>query len=372
MEDYNFVTIFEGPILQCIMNYFNLSFFVTLGMLSPEMQEIARRIIRVRNNKLPADKQLLHLNEKFCVSVIAKELLKREGYHKVMVVTGGGTMYNESTVVISFDPVTNQYTVLSPMNQARRLHATAVLDGKLFVFGGYINRMSLSGVECLDLETGQRYEMPPMSAPRRNHGAAVLKGKIYVAGGYPLSRVGTLVESFDLDTNQLTAVTPMNTSRAWHGMVSANGMLFAVGGWNTQDRYLSSVECFDPSTRVWSNIAALSTARNSLAVAVLGDKLYAIGGIDSQYQYLSSVECLDLSVPNSQWTTVAPMTTPRCAMGAVVTGGKIYIAGGYGSSSIESWHVAVECFDPSDGPAGRWAVVSETSQFEGGARFSAC
>jgi kelch-like protein 12 len=116
----------------------------------------------------------------------------------------------------------------------------------------------------------------------------------------------------------------------------------------------------------------LSTARNSLAVAVLGDKLYAIGGIDSQYQYLSSVECLDLSVPNSQWTTVAPMTTPRCAMGAVVTGGKIYIAGGYGSSSIESWHVAVECFDPSDGPAGRWAVVSETSQFEGGARFSAC
>ena len=158
----------------------------------------------------------------------------------------------------------------------------------------------------------------------------------------------------------------MNTRRCTHGLVSAQGKLLAVGGFNFQDRALSSVECFDPSTRVWSNIAALSTARSSLAVAVLGDKLYAIGGYDSQDQRLSSVECLDLSVPNSQWTTVAPMTSPRYGMGAVVTGGKIYIAGGYGSSR------SIECFDPSDGPAGRWTVVSETSEFQKGSIITMC
>ena len=157
----------------------------------------------------------------------------------------------------------------------------------------------------------------------------------------------------------------MNTPRYNHGVVSAQGKLFAVGGYNAQDGHLNSVECFDPSTRVWSNIAALSTVRYLLAVAVLGDKLYAIGGLDSQRRRLSSVECLDLSVPNSQWTTVAPMTSPRQGMGNVVTGGKIYIAGGYGSSSIE-------CFDPSDGPAGRWTVVSETSEFTSQATISAC
>ena len=128
------------------------------------------------------------------------------------------------------------------------------------------------------------------------------------------------------------------------------------------DGHLKSVECFDPSTRVWSNIAALSTARQSLAVAVLGDKLYAIGGVDSQS--LSSVECLDLSVPNSQWTTVAPMTSPRVRMGAVVTGGSIYIAGGASSS--------IQCFDPSDGPAGQWTVVSETSDFQKGSTITMC
>ena len=173
--------------------------------------------------------------------------------------------------------------------------------------------------------------------------------------------VGTSVESFDAATNQWTAVAPMNTRRIGHGLASAQGKLFAVGGDNSQDGRLSSVECFDPSTRVWSNIAALSTARYFLAVAVLGDKLYAIGGENSQYQPLSSVECLDLSVPNSQWTTVAPMTSPRSHMGAVVTDGKIYIAGGSLSS--------IECFDPSDGPAGRWTVVSETSEFAAETNF---
>ena len=162
-----------------------------------------------------------------------------------------------------------------------------------------------------------------------------------------------------------TAVAPMSTRRCWHGVVSAQGKLFAVGGFNFRDRHLSSVECFDPSTRVWSNIAALSAARRCPAAAVLGDKLYAIGGMDPHGQSLSSVECLDLSVPGSQWTTVAPMTSPRCFMGAVVTGGKIYIAGGDGSGSIE-------CFDPGDGPSGRWTVVSETSQLASGASFSAC
>ena len=157
----------------------------------------------------------------------------------------------------------------------------------------------------------------------------------------------------------------MNTPRLGHGLVSAQGKLFAVGGFHHQNGRLSSVECFDPATRVWSNIAALSTARCCLAVAVLGDKLYAIGGQDSEGDALSSVECLDLSVPNSQWTTVAPMTSPRYGMGAVVTGGKIYIVGGHGSSSIE-------CFDPSDGAAGRWTVVSEASQFAAGASLTAC
>jgi hypothetical protein len=334
--------------------------FAALETLCRGIREILRNVIRARNQKLPVGKRIANLKLPFRVCEVLMKLMKREGRQPDDIIATGGEEFMGKIVntVMSLDLVTMRYTTLVPLITARSAHAMAVLDGKLFVMGGYNGYGdSLSSVECLDLETGQRSEMAPMISPREQHGAAVIGGKIYVAGGDPVNTVGTSVESFDPDTKQWTAEAPMNTRRCNHGLVSVQGKFFAVGGYNNQDNALSSVECFDPSTGVWSNIAPLSTARSSLAVAVLGDKLYAIGGYDSQYQPLSSVECLDLTVPNSQWTTVAPMTSPRYDMGAVVTGGKIYVAGGHGSSCIE-------CFDPSDGPLGRWTVISESSEFE--------
>ena len=169
------------------------------------------------------------------VWVVLKKLMKREGRQPDdMNATGGYDPYGqEVTTVMSLDLVTMRYTALAPMITARRFHATAVLDGKLFVMGGF-NHGDLSSVECLDLETGQRSEMTPMITARGSHGAAVLEGNIYVAGGYPVDTVGTSVESFDAATIQWTAVTPMNTRRCTHGVVSALGKLFAVGGFNVQ------------------------------------------------------------------------------------------------------------------------------------------
>jgi kelch-like protein 12 len=333
--------------------------FAALETLSPSMQEYARTIIRARNEKLPEGKRIANLQGPFSVSEVYKELLQREGRHPLDIISIGGCMDKQIVnTVMSLDLVTMRCTTLTPMIYPRQGHASVVLDGKLFVIGGVSNRIGyLSSVECLDLETGQRSEMAPMITPRSSNGAAVLEGKIYVAGGWTGSHSFALVDSFDAATNQWTAVAPMNTCRSFYGMVSAQGKLFAVGGVDNQDDVLSSVEMFDPNTGEWTDIQSLIIPRYGLAVAVLGDKLYAIGGKDSDGVHrLGSVECLDLSVPNSQWTTVAPMTTPRCAMGAVVTGGKIYVTGGYGLRSIE-------CFDPTVGPAGRWTVVSETSQF---------
>ena len=209
-----------------------------LETMSRGMQENARRIIRARNEELPMGKRMTNLQGPFCVWVALKKLMKREGRQpEDMNATGGYAMNGQQvTTVMSLDLVTMRYTTLAPMITARSLHATAVLDGKLFVMGGYNYYDDLSSVECLDLETGQRSEMAPMATVRGRQGAAVLGGKIYVAGGSPVNTVGTLVESFDAATNQWTAVTPMNTPRSGHGLVSAQGKLFAVGGYGRDDQ----------------------------------------------------------------------------------------------------------------------------------------
>ena len=108
-------------------------------------------------------------------------------------------------------------------------------------------------------------------------------------------------------------------------------------------------------------------ARDELGVAVLGDKLFAIGGMSDPWKgRLSSVECLDLSVPDSAWTPVAPMTMPRMSLGVAVTGGKVYAIGGYGDARS-----SMECFDPNEGPQGRWTLTSNTTEFMRSASFAA-
>ena len=153
------------------------------------MQENARRIIRARNEELPMGKRMANLEGPFRVWVVLKKLMKREGRQpEDKIATGGFVDEHLVSNVVSLDLMTMRYTILAPMITARRFHATAVLDGKLFVMG-YNGGDRLSSVECLDLETGQRSYMAPMSTAWEHHGAVVLGGKIFVAGGSPLHTV---------------------------------------------------------------------------------------------------------------------------------------------------------------------------------------
>lgn len=366
----------QAPV-QPLSHFLDCKDFTALEITSARLQTSLRDAIRARNDDVPLGRRMANLQRPFCVSAVLKELLKREGRHLLDIIatggetTGGGEEDEPEAVntVMCLDLVTNRYTALAPMITARVDHATAVLNGKLFVIGGSNNEGALSSVECLDLQTGQWSEVTSMITPRWNHSAVVLGGKLFVAGGSPSSTVGTSVESFDPATNQWTAVAPMNTTRSNHGLVSAQGKLFAIGGYNLKNRHLVSVEYFDPSACVWSNIAALRNARSSPAVAVVGDKLYAIGGSSSKGQCVNSVECLDLSVANSQWIPIVPMTTSGAGIGAVgsavvTSGEKIYVVGGSSRS--------IECFDPTDGPAGQWTAMSATSEFRASAKLTAC
>ena len=76
--------------------------------MSRVMRENARRIIRARNEDLPVEKRTANLEGPFCVSVVLKELLKREGRHLLdMIATGGVDQnYCEVNTVMSLDLVT--------------------------------------------------------------------------------------------------------------------------------------------------------------------------------------------------------------------------------------------------------------------------
>jgi uncharacterized protein (TIGR03437 family) len=89
--------------------------------------------------------------------------------------TGGITPTGFSAAVKMYDPSTNAWTDLPPMNMARLFHSAAVIEGKLYVAGGTGPSGLLPAGEVYDFETGQWSPIAPPNRPRTNAQAAVVE-----------------------------------------------------------------------------------------------------------------------------------------------------------------------------------------------------
>lgn len=98
---------------------------------------------------------------------------------------GGISGFRPAT--LAFDPASMSYSMKAPIPTPRGGVAGAVLDGRLFVFGGEGNSAVTSGVfpdiEAYDPVSNSWEELPPLTVPRHGYGAATLNGRIYLAGG---------------------------------------------------------------------------------------------------------------------------------------------------------------------------------------------
>jgi hypothetical protein len=96
--------------------------------------------------------------------------------------------------IMEFDIVNDQWVTTGPgrLTLARESHASAVYNGKIYIFGGIPNSCGFSGCnpgnpfregEVFDPVTKQSAELPQMLRPREEFAAVELDGKIYVIGG---------------------------------------------------------------------------------------------------------------------------------------------------------------------------------------------
>ncbi|MBI4178410.1 M4 family metallopeptidase [bacterium] len=140
----------------------------------------------------------------------------------------------------------------------------------------------------------------PMPTVRFGASSAVLDGKIYVAGGFDaLTDATGKLEVYDPATDRWKELRSMPTPRAYLKLVAMNGSLFAIGG---RDMFTypaaqeAMVERYNPATDLWERVQDMPTPRESLAAAV-GCSLYAVGGIHNE-EILNQLEAYEgLSSP---------------------------------------------------------------------------
>ncbi len=168
---------------------------------------------------------------------------------------GGWLTTNEQpqlgTVVI-YDPATDTWTKARSMNRARCSAAIDVVNGEIYAIGGLgwshiedqVN-LCLSSVEVFNPKTNQWRERTEMSAPKALHTASVIDGKIYVIGGYftkneEFTKLST-IEIYDPTTDHWIQKPDMPIGKWGHKTEVIDGQIYIFGGGP-----VTSVQVYDP------------------------------------------------------------------------------------------------------------------------------
>ena len=225
------------------------------------------------------------------------------------VLVTGGTSFVPQFVMKSaeiYDRATETWTQTKDMGSARFNHSQTLLaDGKVLVVGGSGNggdRNSVPLSELYDPMTNQWSKVSPIKEPTQLHEAVTLgDGSVLVCGGWTLpANAPHASASTYLYTQSyaLERVSDMLEGRsAFRAILMQDGSVLAAGGLNSSDDSLSSVERFSPESKIWSAAAGLNMGRYAFAVAKLADgRVLAIGGLHGS-NYVNSVEVYDPSTP---------------------------------------------------------------------------
>ena len=166
------------------------------------------------------------------------------------------------------------------MSEGRFSHASVVLDGKIYVMGGF-DGGHLDTMEVYDPQADSWQRVASMPQRLSDHAAAAMGGKIYVTGGEP--NLGNPVNSvyvYDPQANAWTQLTSMGNTRRLHASAAVGGKLYVFGGQGGEDNEdddgnderltaLSTAEVYDPASDSWAQVTSLTSARCELVAAAL-------------------------------------------------------------------------------------------------------
>jgi N-acetylneuraminic acid mutarotase len=240
------------------------------------------------------------------------------------------------TVVQVYDPATDTWK-----QQARLRHSTAfasasVVDGRIYIIGGGSPVSvgdSYTFVEEYDPATDTWTEKASMQTPKDSLVTAVVDGKIYTIGGFDCTATGpcpviVTVEMYDPATDTWTPRAPMPGARAMAAAGIVDGMIYVIGG---QTRLsgdgTSSVYAYDPGTDTWAEKSPMPAERTWASGSVYDGQIYVHGGCET-WRMLPSSNLFVYDPVSDTWAQRQDMPFQRWASWAGMVNGKIYLIGG--------------------------------------------
>jgi N-acetylneuraminic acid mutarotase len=250
------------------------------------------------------------------------------------VIGGTGGSSGATNAVEAYNPATDTWAALAPIPHPVYQGAIGVIDGKLYVVGGWDYPTSNIPVRNLQIYNpatntwGTGADMPILSGCSV---AGVINRKLYVltaCDGY--SGFRKFLHVYDPDSNSWTAKASPPNTHAYAGGGVIDGKFYVTGGFDGSN-VIAALDVYDPAADTWTTKAPMPTARQSLAAGVVNGKLYAVGG-SAGTTSLSTLEVYD--PVTDTWTTKASMSIARSSLAADVIDGKLYAVGGSDGTKV--------------------------------------
>jgi N-acetylneuraminic acid mutarotase len=210
------------------------------------------------------------------------------------VYLAGGYISNYSTGQQTFatkntwryDTITNTWSAMTPLPQARGTGALALVGRTLHFFGGVdINRVDRADHWTLNLDdpTATWQVSTPLPSVRNHLGATVLNGKIYAIGGQVGENDNNPISTclvFDPATNQWSSIAnlPAPRSHIAGDTFVMNGKVVIVAGVSTGGAIVGNVTAYDPATNTWQDLKPLPQPRHSSVAKFVNGHLVAATG----------------------------------------------------------------------------------------------
>lgn len=267
---------------------------------------------------------------------------------------------------------------VAPIPQANEERQGAAANGRLYLFGGNpVGEGSMPGTP-----PGQVWEYDPAGdrwtrkkdMPLAAHHVAVAEqgGKVYVFGGAVQRQKGgpnyipvNNAWEYDPAADTWKALAPMPSKRIAAAAVAVGGRIYVMGGAgnyparedmalnaNEPHRVLDTNEAYDPATNTWQARQTLPTPRSHVAAAAANGRIYLLGGrlASMAVSNGSTTDIVEEYDPaTDRWGFLKlRMPTPRDSAVAVAYQGRIHVIGGQSITAISnSVSRAHEAYDPA-------------------------
>jgi N-acetylneuraminic acid mutarotase len=275
----------------------------------------------------------------------------------------GSASSNYASAYVAFGTIGWKSGAASPITRAEA--ARAVVNNRMYVFGGYYNAAIQATPRCdvYDPAANTWKRIADMPVAMTHQGMIVDGTTVWLVGGYVGDHPGpgsTMVWKYDTLKNAWSRGPSLPEARGAGAAAIVGRTIHFFGGMNkerTVDMGTHWSLNLDDQAAGWKRLADMPNPRNHLTGIAYGGKVYAIGGHYQQEKAAVTQREVDRYDPaTNKWTRVADTPTPRSQTPAAtfVWGKRIVVVGG--ADRAEHSTNVISAYSPS---RNRWETIGK-------------